>query len=72
MRGKCSINGCEYNEITVKIHEDFEWAATNSNINICWGCGDKLLEAMEKESDTTHLVEHTSFSSSTTITSVIE
>jgi hypothetical protein len=32
-----------------KIHESFEWAAVDSNINICWHCGDKILKAIEKE-----------------------
>jgi hypothetical protein len=35
--------------IPIKIHESFELAAVDSNINICWHCGDKILAALEKE-----------------------
>jgi hypothetical protein len=50
MRGNCSIKDCESNGMTTKIHEDFELAATDSNINICWRCGNKLLEAINEDS----------------------
>ena len=61
MRGICSIDTCEMRidkhtwitrkvvSIPTKIHESFEFAAVDSNINICWDCGDKILEAIEKE-----------------------
>jgi hypothetical protein len=61
MRGVCSIDTCEmYMDkrtwvtrkvvpIPNKIHESFEWAAVDNNINICWHCGDKILAALEKE-----------------------
>jgi hypothetical protein len=49
MRGNCSIKDCESNGMTIKIHEDFELAATDNNINICWRCGSKLLEAINED-----------------------
>lgn len=42
MIGICSIKECD----NVKIHEVFEGL---EGINICWNCGNKILEAIEKE-----------------------
>lgn len=41
MIGKCSINNCD----NVKIHEDFEGLR---DINICWACGKKIIEALRE------------------------
>lgn len=58
MRGVCSIDTCEMRidkhtritkkvvPIPIKIHESFEGL---DGINICWHCGDKILQAIEKE-----------------------
>jgi hypothetical protein len=43
MRGTCSV--CKE---TTKINEYFEDSAVDSNINICWQCGDKILNGLAK------------------------
>lgn len=45
MRGNCAIKGCSSEGVTVKIHELFE----GCEINICWQCGNVLLEAIKEE-----------------------
>jgi hypothetical protein len=50
MRGNCSIKECSNKDMTVKIHERFE----DSEINICWSCGDILLKALEKDDQWGH------------------
>lgn len=48
MRGVCSIKNC-ISQGTVKISEDFESVAVDCNINICWSCGSKIINALAKE-----------------------
>jgi hypothetical protein len=46
MRGNCSIKDCQNNESFKKIHESFE---ALEDINICWECGWKILDALKEE-----------------------
>ena len=45
MRGICDIRGCKNNEAGKKIHEEFE---DLEEINICWECGNKILDAIAR------------------------
>ena len=47
MRGACSIKGCLNNEAGKKLHEFFEGL---EGINLCWGCGSKILDYLQSES----------------------
>ena len=46
MRGVCNVNVCESarDKYATKIHEAFEGL---EDFNICWSCGDKIIEAIE-------------------------
>lgn len=45
MRGICSVTTCDPDKkFPTKIHEAFEGV---KDFNICWSCGDKILEQIE-------------------------
>jgi hypothetical protein len=44
MRGNCNNSICEYSNMAVKVHEDFE----DLEFTLCWKCGSAVIDNMKE------------------------